>query len=31
VLLHPHVVGYKKHPVLHAEWIYIDLDIKPVK
>jgi oligopeptide transport system substrate-binding protein len=26
VLLHPQVVGYKKHPVLHAEWIYMDLD-----
>jgi len=25
VLLQPHVVGYKKHPVLHAEWLYIDL------
>jgi ABC-type transport system substrate-binding protein len=26
VLLHPHVIGFKKHPVLHAEWLYIDLD-----
>jgi ABC-type transport system substrate-binding protein len=26
MLLHPHVVGYRKHPVLHAEWAYIDLD-----
>ena len=26
VLLHPHVVGFKKHPVLHAEWLYIDID-----
>jgi hypothetical protein len=26
VLLQPHVVGYRKHPVLHAEWLYIDLD-----
>jgi hypothetical protein len=25
VLLQPHVVGFKKHPVLHAEWLYIDL------
>ena len=25
VLLQPHVVGYRKHPVLHAEWLYIDL------
>jgi len=24
-LLQPHVVGYRKHPVLHAEWLYIDL------
>jgi ABC-type oligopeptide transport system substrate-binding subunit len=28
VLLQPHVVGYRKHPVLHAEWLYIDLDAK---
>ena len=27
VLLQPHVVGYRKHPVLHAEWLYIDLDL----
>jgi len=26
VLLQPYVVGYRKHPVLHAEWLYIDLD-----
>jgi ABC-type transport system substrate-binding protein len=26
VLLQPHVVGYRKHPVLHSEWLYIDLD-----
>ena len=26
VLLQPHVVGYKKHPVTHAEWLYIDVD-----
>jgi ABC-type transport system substrate-binding protein len=31
VLLQPHVAGYRKHPVLHAEWLYIDLDSKPVK
>jgi hypothetical protein len=24
-LLQPHVIGYRKHPVLHAEWLYIDL------
>jgi ABC-type transport system substrate-binding protein len=26
VLLHPHVIGFKKHPVLNAEWLYIDID-----
>lgn len=26
MLLHPHIVGYKKHPVMHNEWIYIDID-----
>jgi oligopeptide transport system substrate-binding protein len=26
VLLQPHVVGYRKHPVLFSEWLYIDLD-----
>jgi ABC-type transport system substrate-binding protein len=25
VLLQPRVVGYTKHPVLHAEWLYLDL------
>ena len=25
VLLQPRVVGYRKHPVLHAEWMYLDL------
>jgi len=25
VLLQPHVQGFTKHPVLHAEWLYIDL------
>ena len=24
-LLQPHVVGYRKHPVLHAEFRYLDL------
>jgi oligopeptide transport system substrate-binding protein len=28
VLQQPHVVGYKKHPVMHAEWLYIDFDPK---
>ena len=26
VLLHPHVVGFRKHPVFHTEWLYMDLD-----
>jgi len=26
VLLQPYVVGYKKHPVLNTEWLYIDLE-----
>ncbi|MBI3375145.1 MAG: ABC transporter substrate-binding protein [Betaproteobacteria bacterium] len=26
VLLQPRVAGYKKHPVLFSEWLYIDLD-----
>lgn len=25
VLLQPHVAGFRKHPVLHQEWLYIDL------
>ncbi len=25
VLVHPNVIGFKKHPVLHAEWLYMDL------
>ena len=28
-LLHKHVAGYKKHPMLHADWVYIDLDKNP--
>jgi ABC-type transport system substrate-binding protein len=28
MLLQPYVVGYRKHPVLHTEWLYIDLDEK---
>ena len=27
-LLQPHVVGYRKHPVLHADWLYADLEKK---
>jgi ABC-type transport system substrate-binding protein len=26
VLLQPNVVGYKRHPVLHVEWLYLDLE-----
>jgi ABC-type transport system substrate-binding protein len=26
MLLQPYVVGYRKHPVLHVEWLYLDLD-----
>jgi oligopeptide transport system substrate-binding protein len=25
VLLQPHVAGFRKHPVLHQEWLYLDL------
>jgi hypothetical protein len=25
VLLQPYVLGYRKHPVLHAEWLYMDI------
>jgi ABC-type transport system substrate-binding protein len=30
-LLQPHVVGYKKHPVLNSEWLYIDLESRSGK
>ncbi len=26
MLVQPRVVGYKKHPILHAEWAYIDVE-----
>ena len=26
MLMQPWVIGYKKHPALHQEWMYIDLD-----
>jgi len=29
LLMHPHVIGYKKHPALHQEWMYMDLDRAP--
>ncbi len=25
MLVQPQVIGYKKHPILHAEWLYMDL------
>jgi ABC-type transport system substrate-binding protein len=28
-LQQPNVIGFTKHPVLHAEWAYIDLDPRP--
>jgi oligopeptide transport system substrate-binding protein len=28
-LQQPNVVGFTKHPVLHQEWLYLDLDPKP--
>ncbi|WP_338844915.1 ABC transporter substrate-binding protein [Massilia sp. W12] len=28
MLAQPHVQGYKKHPILHQEWLYIDIDPK---
>lgn len=26
MLAQPRVIGYKKHPIMHVEWLYIDLD-----
>ena len=28
MLIQPRVIGYKKHPILHAEWLYMDVDEK---
>lgn len=28
MLMQPYVIGFKKHPVLHQEWMYIDLEPK---
>ena len=28
-LIHPWVKGYKYHPILHATWIYMDIDPRP--
>ena len=27
-LLRPWVLGYKKHPILNAEWVYMDLEAR---
>ena len=29
MLVQPRVLGYKKHPILHAEWQYIDVSGPP--
>lgn len=26
MLAQPRIIGYKKHPILHAEWMYFDID-----
>lgn len=28
ILAQPRVIGFKKHPILPAEWMYIDIDLK---
>jgi hypothetical protein len=28
MLVQPRVIGYRKHPILHAEWQYIDVAAK---
>ena len=28
MLVQPRVLGYKKHPILHAEWEYVDVATK---
>ena len=28
-LLWPWVLGYKKHPILQAEWVYMDMAPRP--
>ncbi len=28
MLVQPNVLGYKKHPILHQEWMYTDIDTK---
>lgn len=29
MLIQPRVIGYKKHPILHAEWLYMDIATQP--
>jgi ABC-type transport system substrate-binding protein len=29
MLAQPKVIGYKKHPILHCEWLYFDVEKKP--
>lgn len=29
IISHKNVIGYRKHPILHQEWLYTDLDGKP--
>mgnify|MGYP006317224541 FL=1 len=31
MLIQPRIIGYKKHPILHAEWLYMDIGNKPGK
>jgi hypothetical protein len=26
MLAQPRVIGFKKHPILHAEWMHIDIE-----
>jgi oligopeptide transport system substrate-binding protein len=28
MLVQPRVLGYRKHPILHAEWAYVDVATK---
>ena len=30
-LIRPWVQGYKKHPILHAEWQYMDIEPRPAR
>jgi len=31
MLIQSRIIGYKKHPILHAEWLYMDIGNKPGK